>query len=444
MLDAALPPMDLPAPTAQHAPYSTGPALSVTFAPAAKTSWSDYTVKAGDTLWDIASAHGTTVNSLLGHNSLPQGGRWLMPGQTVKVPGVATSSTQPSSGTSRSTSAASSTSSTSSATITVRSGDTLSGLAAKHGTSVANLSRLNGISSSDFIYPGQKLKTTGTAASSTSTSSSTTSSPTSASSSTSSAGASTITVRPGDTLSGLAAKHGTSVANLSRLNGISSSDFIYPGQKLKTTGSAASTTTQPSASSSNNSTSTSTTTSPSSPPGTSGPWTANNIGDYKLNEDVDNTFLTYTYSSATARAAAANREYLASVPVPNADQTQQMITDTARAHGVDPALMLALASQESGWNQRAVSPANAIGTMQVIPTSGEWASSLVGRDLNLLDPQDNVTAGTVIMRALLRTADTEDEAIGGYYQGLGSVERNGLYSDTKQYVKNIQSLRTRM
>ena len=86
-----------------------------------------------------------------------------------------------------------------------------------------------------------------------------------------------------------------------------------------------------------------------------------------------------------------------------------MIGETATRHGVDPKLMVALSYQESGWNHRAVSPANAIGAMQVIPSSGEWASSLIGRELNLLDPQDNVTAGVVIMRALQRSAASGDD-----------------------------------
>ena len=41
-----------------------------------------------------------------------------------------------------------------------------------------------------------------------------------------------------------------------------------------------------------------------------------------------------------------------------------------RATAVDPRLALAIAYQESGWNQRAVSPANAVGVMQVIPQAG--------------------------------------------------------------------------
>lgn len=111
--------------------------------------------------------------------------------------------------------------------------------------------------------------------------------------------------------------------------------------------------------------------------------------------------------------------------------------------GVDPALALAVAQQESGFDQRAVSPANAVGTMQVIPSSGLWASDLVGRRLNLLDPQDNVTAGVAILRALVNTSDDLPTAIASYYQGQGSVRANGMYSDTRRYVANVQTLMTR-
>src|SRR5699024_9797897 len=146
-------------------------------------------------------------------------------------------------------------------------------------------------------------------------------------------------------------------------------------------------------------------------------------------EGAPNTFLHYTYSDEVAGSAAANREHLAQAPVPSRSDMSQIIRETAKRHGVAPDLMLALSYMESGWNHRAVSPANAIGAMQVIPSTGDWASAMVGRELNLLDPHDNVTAGTVVMRALLRSADNEDQAIAGYYQGLAGVQQNGMYAD---------------
>ena len=77
--------------------------------------------------------------------------------------------------------------------------------------------------------------------------------------------------------------------------------------------------------------------------------------------------------------------------------------------------------------------------MQVIPSSGAWASDLVGYDLNLLNPRDNIVAGVVIIRQLQRSASSLDEGIAAYYQGLGGVRRNGMYPDTVQYVQRVKS-----
>jgi len=112
----------------------------------------------------------------------------------------------------------------------------------------------------------------------------------------------------------------------------------------------------------------------------------------------------------------------------------------ARSLGVDPALAQAIAYQESGFNAAVVSPANAIGVMQVIPSSGEWASDMVGRRLDLLEPRDNVVAGVAILRALVSSAPDVRTAIAGYYQGLASVRKNGMFADTRRYVANVQTL----
>lgn len=125
-------------------------------------------------------------------------------------------------------------------------------------------------------------------------------------------------------------------------------------------------------------------------------------------------------------------------------QAKAMIVATARRHGVDPRLALAIAWQESGWQQNILSSADAYGIMQVIPSSGEWASSMVGRRLDLRNAQDNVTAGVVILRALDRTAANRDQAIAGYYQGLASVRSRGMYADTKQYVRSVEAIMKRM
>ncbi|WP_131104240.1 LysM peptidoglycan-binding domain-containing protein [Ornithinimicrobium sufpigmenti] len=428
-LFAALPPTDLPThayvpPTAVHAtaPFSLDLAMKAT---------RTHTVRPGDTVYDIAARYEVSAQAIVRANSLSDGGRWILPGDTLRIPGaVSAPAPGQSSGGSDSSSSRSSGS-----TVTVRAGDTLSHLAARHGTTVAKLVSANNISNSRLIYPGQVLTLPGAGSSSSSSGSSSSSSGSSSSSSASpKASSSTVTVRAGDTLYGIAARHGTTVNALARANDLDDTRLIYPGQRLSLPGASGTSGSDSSGSSSGSSSAPSRSGIPSS---LSRPYDEHTVGNLLTDEDVQSTFLHYQYSSATARAAAANRIYLSNTAVPSQDELKAMIVETSNRHGVDPKLMLALSYQESGWNQQAVSPANAIGAMQVIPTSGQWASSLIGRELNLLDPQDNVTAGVVVMRALMRSADSRDAAIGGYYQGLGSVRQYGLFGDTRQYVANI-------
>src|SRR5690606_9467047 len=119
---------------------------------------------------------------------------------------------------------------------------------------------------------------------------------------------------------------------------------------------------------------------------------------------VGSTFLGRTYPQHVVGAANVNRATLLSLDVPSRDEVRALVASTARSMGVDPALALAVAFAASSFDARAVSPANAIGVMQVTPSSGDWASNLVGRQLNLLDPSDNVVAGVAILRQLLRAA----------------------------------------
>ena len=159
---------------------------------------------------------------------------------------------------------------------------------------------------------------------------------------------------------------------------------------------------------------------------------------------VPDTFNGVTYPRAIALAAARNRAILAKRSVPSRSETRAMIVRTARKHGVDPRLALAIAYQESGWNQRAVSVANAVGVMQVIPQGGQWASDLVGRKLNLLNTQDNITAGVVMLRALGRATSKTEHQVAAYYQGLGAVRTHGLYDETRAYLRNVEAIKKRL
>lgn len=379
----------------------SGSSASVPAKTASKTSTTSgktYTVKSGDTLSGIAVKHKVTLSVLTKANNLSLSST-IFPGQTLKLDGKASSSQSP---TSKTTGNSGKTSS-SKTSYTVKTGDTLSRIAALNSVNLSTLLRANGLSASSIIYPGQKLQLTGTK---------TTSSNTSAKKSSGSTSNTTYTVKSGDTLSGIASRTGVSLSALLSANGISTSTVIYPGQTLKLSGTAA-------------------------PTGSVS--TASTNKDEQL---IGNTFLHYTYPDHVVSNANANKRTLLDSPLPSRNEVRQMVRSTAISMGVDPSLALAHAQVESGFDPAAVSPANAIGTMQVIPSSGEWASQMVGRKLNLLDPQDNITAGVAIIRHLQRN-NSGDIGIAGYYQGAAGVRKNGMYPDTRDYVSKINAAKAR-
>ena len=269
----------------------------------------------------------------------------------------------------------------------VRSGDTVGHIATRTGSSVAAIARANSLANAAKVRIGQTLTIpTGAAAAAVVVAAAP-------------AAAASHRVASGETVSAIAKRYGTSVTAIVAANGLDARAFIRVGQQLAIPGSA------------------------SAP----------------VAQLVGNTFAGRTYPAAVVASANINKATLLGVGVPTKAQMQAKVVATARAMGVDPALAQAIAFQESGFKHSAVSPANAIGTMQVIPSSGEWASGLVGRHLNLLDPDDNVAAGVAILARLQRISADLPTAIAGYYQGASSVRRNGMFADTRVYVANIQT-----
>ncbi|MCW2846053.1 MAG: LysM peptidoglycan-binding protein [Marmoricola sp.] len=121
------------------------------------------------------------------------------------------------------------------------------------------------------------------------------------------------------------------------------------------------------------------------------------------------------------------------------EQVRRLVTVTAKHYGVPPKLALAIAWQESGWQQRRVSITGAIGVMQVMPDTGRWMRWYVGRPLRLRDTHDNVLAGVMTLRVLRAWTRRDDNAIAAYYQGLGAVREHGYFEDTKQYVAAVRA-----
>ena len=177
----------------------------------ATTTAGTYTVKAGDTLSAIASRYSTSSSTLASLNSLSNP-NLIYVGQVLKVSSNAS--------TSSSTSSSANSTVTTAASYTVKSGDTLSAIAAKYGTTYQALASANSISNPNDIYVGQVIKVSATATAASSQ----------AASSTNSNGS--YTVKSGDTLYGIALANGLNWQTLAKQNGISDPNVIFVGQKL--------------------------------------------------------------------------------------------------------------------------------------------------------------------------------------------------------------------
>ena len=387
----------------RRAATGTGATLSltaVTVAVAAPAhADTQYTVRQGDTVSHIAQRSGVSIAAISRANALADPSR-IRAGQVLTIPSSATT-TAP-----RTATAAAAATATVRTTYTVVKGDTVSHIAARTGSSVAAIVAANRLDGRAFIRIGQVLTIPATGAApapAVTTVAATVSAVPTLKAVAAPTSVTRYTVVAGDTVSAIAARFGTTIAAVRAVNGLDSRGFIRIGQSLDVPGPTVATATPL-------------------------------VGD---------TFAGRTYPAVVVGAANVNKAALLATGVPSRAEMRALVASTARSLGVDPALASAVAYQESGFDQTSVSPANAIGTMQVIPSSGEWASQMAGRSLNLLDPKDNVTAGVLILRALVRTAPDLPSAIAGYYQGLASVQHNGMYADTRRYVANVQTLITR-
>ena len=198
------------------------------------------------------------------------------------------------------------------------------------------------------------------------------------------------TVRPGDTLSALAAGAGVSVADMAAMNGLDPAGLLIAGTVIKL---------------------------PSGAP-----------------------------APASSSTPAPAPVVPAADPVPTATRVSAAdIQNVAAQYGVSPSLAAAIAWQESGFNNDMVSSANARGVMQVMPGTWDYVQqNLAQRSLDPASATDNVHAGVLYLKQLLdQTGGDESSAIAGYYQGISSVQNRGMFDDTQQYVANVQALRSR-
>jgi soluble lytic murein transglycosylase-like protein len=135
-------------------------------------------------------------------------------------------------------------------------------------------------------------------------------------------------------------------------------------------------------------------------------------------------------SSSTATPATATSSSLAGVPY------AQLFTAAGAKYGVSPAVLAAMASQESGFDASAVSAAGARGLMQFMP------GTAAGLGVNPLDPASSVDGAARYLADLTGRFGSTELALAAYNAGPGTVSRYGgvpPYAETQNYVRAVES-----
>jgi soluble lytic murein transglycosylase-like protein len=116
---------------------------------------------------------------------------------------------------------------------------------------------------------------------------------------------------------------------------------------------------------------------------------------------------------------------------------KKQIEAAAKTNKIDPALIHAVISAESGYNPFARSRAGAVGLMQLMPATAKRYGAK-----NRMDPAQNIKAGVRYLRALMTMFDNDLElALAAYNAGENAVIRAGNrippYPETMTYVPRV-------
>jgi LysM repeat protein len=353
--------------------------LAAVLLPAASAAGAIHTVSPGETLWGIAMANNLPTSAVASANRLSPEARVIAGTQlTIPARGLLASS-----GTGPSTSApAVATGAPAGGGLHVQWGDTLSGLAARNGLSLSSLASSNGLDPARPLLAGTTLRLPNGSAGSAPV-------PVAVTPASAPGPIGAYKVRPGDTLSALAARSRVPMAQMAFVNGLDPKKPLLAGTILKLP----------------------------------------------------------TGAQVTAAAPAPARTIVPSAPPAPAPGrlTAMQIGSIAAQHGAPGSLATAIAWQESGFNNGMLSSANARGVMQILPGTWEWVQANLSRSrLDPSSPEDNVRAGSLYLAQLLReTGGDARMAAAAYYQGLSSVRRVGMLPETQRYVDNVMALRGR-
>jgi soluble lytic murein transglycosylase-like protein len=268
----------------------------------------------------------------------------------------------------------------------VSSGEHLTGIAARYATTVAAIVAANGLANPSFILPGQRLVVG--AAASPPAAAPAAPAPQATNATPSAAPAALVhMVAAGETLTAIAQHYGTTISAIATANGLANPSFIRTGMQLSIP------------------------------------------------------------QAGAAVAGAAPAVPYAAMPAALRDLVAERrdIGDAVRAEadaiGLPPALAMAVAWQESGWQPGLTSSAGAVGVMQLLPSTGDWiAASMLGSPVNVWDQASNIRAGVRLLKHYHdRYGGDRARILAAYYQGQHALESQGIYAVSWPYINAITS-----
>jgi LysM repeat protein len=235
----------------------------------------------------------------------------------------------------------------------------------------------------------------------------------------------TITVRAGDTLWGIATANGLTVAQLASANGMAPGDLLMIGRHLvvPTSGAGSGAGTSGAGSSGAG----------SSGAGFAGAGSSGSAGEASFCSGTR-----FYQGPAGVLPALLQGE-------PGVMALRPVMVKWADAYGVAPALVEAVAWQESGWQQGVTSGADAVGVGQLLPVTADFVNNdLLGTSLSIATTDDNIRMMSAFLAYLIRQVGNDPCMVAAaYYQGPAAVTSYGVFPETQQYVRDVIALEAR-
>ena len=120
-----------------------------------------------------------------------------------------------------------------------------------------------------------------------------------------------------------------------------------------------------------------------------------------------------------------------------ADRYEDLITELSQRYNISSNLVKAVVTEESCFNNEALSHVGAQGLMQLMPETATWL-----KVQDPADPKDNLRGGVRYLSSLLKEFGSVELALAAYNAGPGNVRRyKGVppFAETRAYLQKVQS-----